>query len=436
MTRYHITGAKHIKGKTINNNSQTWNLDYDETFCSDKVYIINDELYSNANKVLTTDNLNATGLSGTNYAISIDNGKLYVNVPWTDTKYSSGNGIDVSDTLSSGKYPISAVAADGGGLAVDVTGIKIDPTTNKRVLWGNQDKLVNNIGTADQVASLKYIERAYLKYDLYLGGLDYDTPNSINTAIRMAGRDESNSDFRFYNVLNLTGLDSSNRVSFDVGWGPATQAGERPQPGGQSSTHITDAYKSKLRLWGYDIELKSKGNDTVVMALTKEGSTYLPLATTGPKEGNTYTGAGPAAGLRIGDAVLYWDEANQALALAKYNTSTPSSPTAANFYATGGVSALGMSNGSGSVDAMTFGNLTVNNQLKIGEDVTLLNNNNWLIINGVEGVEINNELQIDGNITCSGVALDDDVTLLYEDPELILRIGNTSYKITKTVIQG
>ena len=85
---------------------------------------------------------------------------------------------------------------------------------------------------------------------------------------------------------------------------------------------------------------------------------------------------------------------------------------------------------------MTFGNLTVNNQLKMGEDVTLLNNDNWLIINGVEGVEINNELQIDGNITCSGVTLDDNVTLLYEDPELILRIGNTSYKITKTVIQG
>ena len=124
MTRYHITGAKHIKGKTINNNSQTWNLDYDETFCSDKVYIINDELYSNAYKVLTTNNLNATGLSGKNYAISSNDGKLYVNVPWEDNDhiYEGSNGITVSSEANSqtNKYPISIkLAISNPGLSTD-----------------------------------------------------------------------------------------------------------------------------------------------------------------------------------------------------------------------------------------------------------------------------------------------------------------------------
>jgi hypothetical protein len=46
--------------------------------------------------------------------------------------------------------------------------------------------------------------------------------------------------------------------------------------------------------------------------------------------------------------------------------------TAANFYATGGVSALGMSAGVSTVDAMTFNNLSVNNSIKFNSSVNVI----------------------------------------------------------------
>lgn len=64
-------------------------------------------------------------------------------------------------------------------------------------------------------------------------------------------------------------------------------------------------------------------------------------------------------GLRIGDGMLVWDGANNAFQVIK------SDGTAANLYTTGGVSALGMSAGVSSIDAMTFGNLTVNSRLTL-----------------------------------------------------------------------
>ena len=69
-------------------------------------------------------------------------------------------------------------------------------------------------------------------------------------------------------------------------------------------------------------------------------------------------------GVRIGDAVLKWDSTNNALYVQR------SDGSAVNLYATGGVSALGMSAGTSSVDAMTFNYVTINNQL------TLKNNAN------------------------------------------------------------
>ena len=65
-------------------------------------------------------------------------------------------------------------------------------------------------------------------------------------------------------------------------------------------------------------------------------------------------------GLRIGDGMLVWDSTNNALKVIK------SDGTAANMYATGGVSALGMSAGVSQVDAMTFNYVTINNNLEFG----------------------------------------------------------------------
>lgn len=64
-------------------------------------------------------------------------------------------------------------------------------------------------------------------------------------------------------------------------------------------------------------------------------------------------------GLRIGDGMIVWDSTNNAFRIIK------SDGTAANLYTTGGVSALGMSAGVSSIDAMTFGYLTVNSRLTL-----------------------------------------------------------------------
>lgn len=66
-------------------------------------------------------------------------------------------------------------------------------------------------------------------------------------------------------------------------------------------------------------------------------------------------------GLRIGDGVILWDSTNNALKVQKQDG------TVANLYATGGLSALGMTAGVSSIDAMTFGNLTVTNKLTLDD---------------------------------------------------------------------
>ncbi|MGX8698098.1 MAG: hypothetical protein ACSW8D_17080, partial [Prevotella sp.] len=97
---------------------------------------------------------------------------------------------------------------------------------------------------------------------------------------------------------------------------------------------------------------------------------------------------------QIGDGRLVWDPTNNALKVIK------SDGTAANLYTTGGVSALGMSAGVSSIDAMTFGNLTVNNNLKITKGNYSHNiygdNYGSLHLDGSEYVVIGNDVKTDG----------------------------------------
>ena len=75
----------------------------------------------------------------------------------------------------------------------------------------------------------------------------------------------------------------------------------------------------------------------------------------------------PANSIRIGDGLLTWDSTNHAIKLIDSNGN------AANFYATGGVSALGLSTG-GSIT-----NLTVTNNLSIGVSITQPSGSNLFI---------------------------------------------------------
>ena len=73
-------------------------------------------------------------------------------------------------------------------------------------------------------------------------------------------------------------------------------------------------------------------------------------------------------GVRIGNAVLKWDSANNALYLQR------SDGTAVNLYATGGISALGMQAGTSSVNAMTFNYLKINDRMTLPSVVVSDNN--------------------------------------------------------------
>ena len=68
-------------------------------------------------------------------------------------------------------------------------------------------------------------------------------------------------------------------------------------------------------------------------------------------------------GVRIGNAVLKWDSTNNALYVQR------SDGSAVNLYATGGISALGMSAGTSSVNAMTFNYVTINSRLTLPSSI-------------------------------------------------------------------
>ena len=101
-------------------------------------------------------------------------------------------------------------------------------------------------------------------------------------------------------------------------------------------------------------------------------------------------------GVRIGNGVLKWDSTNNAFKVEKFDG------TAANLYATGGVSALGMSAGVTSIDAMTFGYLTVNNELNFGSSAKMYMDD-FFYIESSENISINSvEFDYEGNVYTSG----------------------------------
>lgn len=108
-------------------------------------------------------------------------------------------------------------------------------------------------------------------------------------------------------------------------------------------------------------------------------------------------------GLKIGNVVLYYNTGNKALCIQN------SDGTPANFYATGGVSALGMSAGTSSIDSMTFNYLTVSNRLNIGNSSNYLekDNNGRIVITSNQSIRLNcpvsceNGLDVNGSLTAT-----------------------------------
>ena len=111
-------------------------------------------------------------------------------------------------------------------------------------------------------------------------------------------------------------------------------------------------------------------------------------------KGNVEVGTGTsdtAHYLQIGGGRLYWDSTNNALYVQKVDSQ--GNVTAANFYATGGVSALGMSvGGTPSMNALTLQNLTVNGSATIAS-LTVRNTISSLT---VDDLDVSNNLYMNG----------------------------------------
>lgn len=89
-------------------------------------------------------------------------------------------------------------------------------------------------------------------------------------------------------------------------------------------------------------------------------------------------------GIRIGDGLITWDSTNNAIKVSKYDG------TAANFYALGGVSALGIG-GAGGTDSATISQLT-SDDISVSTSVNDQNNRWYINTNG---------LHHNGNIDCN-----------------------------------
>ena len=120
------------------------------------------------------------------------------------------------------------------------------------------------------------------------------------------------------------------------------------------------------------------------------------------------------------------------MALTKVST-TEHPGTVGNFYATGGVSALGLSNGTSSIDAMTFGNLTVTTNLNTKKittsDGNIVVNNSGIKLDGTNSDQF---IDLDENsyirFTCEDQGSDIKIILKSDTDGLYIKVGNGSYK--------
>ena len=243
-----------------------------------------------------------------NYAVLLSGEKAYVNVPWTDTD----TWRPVQDNLTS--------------------------TSTSDCLSANQGKILKG-----------YIDT--------LNG--YFTDGSAKTALKLTTA-RTIWGQSFDGSANVTGSLTSVESITMSGWIHGTQCIEMNDDdssnlkkyGGFIDFHFRDKFGNKM---AYDndysarlIEGDNGELDGVIRCCTKNPDTKYSFFA--------------EVGLRIGNARLVWDSNSNALKVEKYDG------TVANFYATGGVSALGVpTSGSGTVDTLNVNTLKAITNLYIGD---------------------------------------------------------------------
>lgn len=132
----------------------------------------------------------------------------------------------------------------------------------------------------------------------------------------------------------------------------------------------------------------------VMLIQAKNSASPYADKVVGLKIGSDVTGE---SYVQIGNVRLMYDTSNNALKVIK------SDGTAANLYATGGLSALGMSAGVSAIEAMTFGYLKVNDQLVFGNNQALMYKDDYLYIECSDTISVNTvEFDYNGNVYTNG----------------------------------
>ena len=191
---------------------------------------------------------------------------------------------------------------------------------------------------------------------------------------------------------------------------------------------------------GRNISFSIDGYDTTVLSIRYNTSTHDKYAIIeNHLNVGEYIKVGSSTGyIDIGGGRIEWDSTNNALKVINADG------TAGNLYATGGVSALGMSAGASSINSMTFGYLTVNNQIAIERggysNHISTDNAGWLSITLSEGLTLDNDIRLsygsiyvaDGTIRANGLYLASNVYLYYDNNDIKVRINSTTYTLTKS----
>lgn len=333
-----------------------------------------------------------TNDSNRNYAVLLSNEKAYVNVPWTDTD----TWRPVQDNLTSTSTSDCLSAYQG------------------KVLKGYIDTLNGYFSNGSAKTALK-----------------------LATARTIWGQ-------TFDGSANVTGsLNSVESITMS-GWIHGTQCIEMNDDnssnlkkyGGFIDFHFRDKFGNKM---SYDddysarlIEGDNGELDGVIRCCTKNPDTKYSFFA--------------EVGLRIGNARLVWDSDNNALKVEKYDG------TVANFYATGGVSALGVpTSGSGTVDTLNVNTLKAITNLYIGDNTNRIyfdsDADELVIKSGSDYISMNGVINMvgstpttraiytnGGNLSLDGgkLYLAGGVYLFFESNNVKVSINGTPYTLNKS----
>ena len=252
----------------------------------------------------------------------------------------------------------------------------------------------NNLIVLNDITSTKvsHWDTAYGWGDHAIAG--YSTPSSVATQLQTYAK--------IQNGTITIGDSSITPLTSDSGtfWGQSWQSGGTVSGNMSSVGNITTSSHGSNYIEGFrtielygdssagyggyiDFHYNNSSSDYTSRIIENESGILSLLS---PNVCGLMVGGYSGDYVQIGQVRLIYDYSNNAIKVEK------SDGTAANLYATGGVSALGMSAGVSSIDAMTFGNLKVNNTLTFGnnyasiymDDFLYIDSNSNISVNGVE----------------------------------------------------